>query len=284
MKRKGVFKNILLTLVAIIVIFIIYFVQPYSPIKSEFNKAVLKTTDIMMLNEDVFTEKDIENLPLPVQKYFRNYGYIGTPKMSYMVATHKNVDFSTGINKPTLKIEYKQVNFVKEPVRYAFIDSSMFGIPFQGFDSYTNGVGSMKGVVAKAITLFNQRGKEMDKACLVTVLSECLIVPNIALQDYIKWEEIDNTHAKATISYYGITASGIFSFAENGEMRSFTTNDRMAVDFNGNSAQAPWSAVCDNYKEVNGLRVPTSLKAIWHYSEGEQVYFDGNSVDIKYIK
>ncbi len=50
----------------------------------------------------------------------------------------------------------------------ALIDSSIFGIPFEGYDSYQNGTGGMKGVIAKAITLFDQTGTDMDKACLAT--------------------------------------------------------------------------------------------------------------------
>ena len=69
----------------------------------------------------------------------------------------------------------------------------------------------------------------MDKACLVTILSESLIIPNVALQDYIQWEELDETHAKATITYYGISASGIFTFDRNGAMVSFDTKDRPAI-------------------------------------------------------
>lgn len=45
------------------------------------------------------------------------------------------------------------VQFINEPCRMALIDSSMFGIPFEGYDYYQNGTGGMKGVIAKAITL-----------------------------------------------------------------------------------------------------------------------------------
>lgn len=38
----------------------------------------------------------------------------------------------------------------------ALIDSRMFGIPFEGYDYYQNGIGGMKGMLAKAIPLFNQ--------------------------------------------------------------------------------------------------------------------------------
>ena len=80
----------------------------------------------------------------------------------------------------------------------------------KGLDAYIDGHGSMKGILAKSITLFDQTGPTMDKASLVTFLSECLLVPNAALQDYITWEAVDDLHARATISYYGISASGMF--------------------------------------------------------------------------
>lgn len=58
----------------------------------------------------------------------------------------------------------------------------MYGIPFKGLDLYTAVNGTMKGVLAKLFTLFNQSGETMNKASLVTFLSECLIIPNVAIQ------------------------------------------------------------------------------------------------------
>lgn len=254
--------TVIYSVITVICIIIIYFQLPFSKLKSDFNNDVTNNKNRLKLEEDIFKEEDIKDLPEPVQRYFRYCGFIGIKKMSMMKAVHKNADFSTGVNKPTLNIEYTQVNFVKEPIRLAFIDSSLYGIPFQGYDRYIDGEGSMKGVIAKAITLFNQKGIEMDKSSLVTVLAECLIVPNVALQPYIAWDEIDDIHAKANISYYGITASGIFTFSEAGEMKKFTTEDRTAADFNGNMQQIPWSAVCENYKDDNGIKKPTSFKAM----------------------
>lgn len=65
----------------------------------------------------------------------------------------KDIPFSTGLNKNTLKIDYMQYNLVKIPNRIAFIDSSIYGVPFQGFDSFLQGSGSMRGVIAKTFTL-----------------------------------------------------------------------------------------------------------------------------------
>lgn len=277
-KRMFVFIGVLLLVIGIITVF---FNISYSKTSAEFSELTGSLLAELPYESGVFTEEDIVNLPLPVQKYFRYCGYIGKPKMSFMKATFKDVDFSFGKDKSVIKIDYTQYNFVNEPHRFAYIDSSMYGIPFEGLDSYTAGNGSMKGVLAKLFTLFNQTGENMDKACLATYLSECLIIPNAALQDYVVWEEIDDLHVKATISYYGITAGGIFTFNSNGEMLSFVTDDREVIATDGISEKVKWSAVFGEYAEKDGIKKPTVLKAIWHYDDGDLVYFDGKDVVIE---
>lgn len=271
---------ILLVIAAIIIFFNI----PYSPLKSQFKSDVKNLLSEYEMNEnDYFTEKDIENLPAPVQKYFRHCGFIGTRKMSCMSAVYNNVDFSTGRNGANLMIDYTQYNFVGKPDRLALIESSMFGVPFDGYDYYLHGQGGMKGVIGKCITIFDTRGAEMNKACLVTWLSEALIVPNAALQDFVKWSEIDENHAKAEVNYYGISVSGIFKFSDEGEMIAFTTNDRSVAENDGTFTYVPWTAECDNYKETDGILHPTQFRAVWNYDDGDYVYFNGNDIKITYL-
>jgi len=276
-------KKIMLWVIAAVALIIagtlIWFYIPYSPTKSEFASLTSRQMQKQPTPNGIFTAKDISKLPSPVQKYFNYCGYIGTPKMSGMKIYHNNVDFVLSPDKPPLKIKYIQNNSVNEPERIALIDTSMSGIPFEGIDAYQNGAGSMKGVIAKAFALFNQTGEKMNKAGLVTCLSECLLVPNLALQDFIKWEEIDGTHAKAIINYYGISTSGIFTFDDNGAMTGFTTDDREYADTKGNIQNVKWSAICGDYKEVDGIKHPTTLKAVWHFDTGDLVYFDGRNTE-----
>ena len=165
----------------------------------------------------------------------------------------------------------------------AFVDSSMFGIPFEGYDYYQNGTGGMKGVIAKAVTLFDQTGADMNKACLVTFLAESLFAPTILLQDYITFEEISKFEVRATISYKGQTASGIFTFNEQYELISFTTNDRAITETDGSMEYVPWSAICKDYQLAsNGVKYPTKFQAVWNYPDGDFVYFDGSISEISY--
>lgn len=267
-------------LLILLIVVLAFFHIPYSQLRAEFDKAIKKIIIDTPRNTNVFTKEDIQDLPVPVQKYFYYCGYLGTPKMSYMKATFLNTDFMLDEDKK-VKIDYTQYNFVEKPVRFAYINSAIYGVPFEGLDSYFGGVGSMKGSLAKIITLFDQRGENMDQACLVTFLAESLLIPSVVLQDYITWEELDENHARATISYDGISASGIFTFEDNGAMKSFRTKDRVATGMDGSIREAEWSAVIGDYREENGIKKPQILQAIWHFPEGDWIYFNGNKTEVK---
>lgn len=279
-RKKGKFMTVLLWILTLVLLIILYFSIPYSPLKSSFQREVSRLIQAQDEETNLFTQEDIHDLPVPVKRYFSTCGYLGKPKMEYMKIAYKNAVFLLSKDQPYTKIDYTQYNFVKEPERMALIDTRMYGIPFQGVDSYAAGNGAMKGVIGKTITLFNEIGVEMNTSCLVNVLSECLMIPNVALQDYITWESMDDTHAKGIISYYGITASGTFTFSEAGELLSFTTDDRWAIETNGQKMQVPWSVVLSDYEETDGIRKPTRFKAVWHYEGGDSVYFESDDAVI----
>lgn len=263
----------------------VWFNISYSPVKKQFQNDVDSLVeDNKLLDEnEFFTKEDFADFPLSIQKYIEHCGYIGTPKMSYLKMEYQDVDFVQGRNGAKLKIDYTQYNFIKEPCRMALIDSSMFGIPFESYDYYQNGTGGMKGVIAKAITLFDQTGADMDKACLATFLAESMFAPSILLQNYISFEEINDFEVRATITYGGQTASGIFTFNERYEMISFTTNDRAATGTDRSMEYIPWSALCKDYQlSENGMKYPTKFQAVWNYPDGDFIYFDGIISEVSY--
>ncbi|HJC56916.1 MAG TPA: hypothetical protein H9700_06055 [Candidatus Eisenbergiella intestinipullorum] len=261
----------------------LWFWIPFSPVKRRFRKdisALLEESRGTAGNE-IFTQEDFSHLPAAICRYLEHCGYIGTPKMSFLKMCYHDVAFWQERNGSALRIDYLQYNFVKNPCRMALIDSRLFGIPFEGYDYYQNGRGGMKGVIAKAITLFDQKGPKMDQACLATFLAESLFAPSILLQDYISFEETGDYEVRAVIRYGGQTAGGIFTFNEAYEMISFTTNDRAVTKKDGSMEYIPWSAVCGEYRlSENGIRYPSKFRAVWNGSDGDFVYFDGRISEI----
>ena len=265
-------------IITIIGLLVIWFNIAYSPMKKQFNNDIerLKSENKLETGGEVFAEKDFEQMPEAIRRYIENSGFIGKEKMSYLNMEYRDVDFKTGRNGAKMKMDYSQYNFVKVPCRMAFDDAGMFGVPFQGYDYYENGKGGMKGVIAKLITLFDDTGEEMDKACLVTYLAESLFLPTSLLQGYITFEQISDFEVRGTAEYKGVTVSGIFKFNEQYEMVSFTTTDRK-------DDKTPWTAECGDYEVApNGINMPTTFRAVWNFADGDFVYFDGKISDISY--
>lgn len=263
---------------------LVWFHIPYSPLKSKFTKDVtaLQARSTPTASK-LFDEKDFEHLPDAIRKYLKNSGYIGTPKMKSMSIQFQDVQFKQGKNGPSLIVDYTQYNFAEGADRLALIESSLFGIPFQGDDYYAGGQGGMQGVVGKAITLFHQTGEEMDRAALVTFLSESLFMPSVILQDGMNFEEISPYEVKATFSANQQTVSGVFKFNEAYEMVSFTTNNRAFSGTDGTLNHIPWSIIGDAYEYNDlGIKLPTVVQAVWHFEDEDFIYFDGKITELNY--
>lgn len=138
----------------LLVVIIVYLMIPYSPVKKEYSSIVGELSEANKMPKSIITEDDLKVLPEVIQKYFIKNGYVGIESASIIKFDFKDVEFSMGVNKPNIKIDYTVYDFVKEPTRVALIDSKMFGIPFQGIDICKDGKAKMKGTLAKNITLF----------------------------------------------------------------------------------------------------------------------------------
>lgn len=260
-----------------------WFQIPYSPVKKDFQKHVEQLKQRQSNLEGVFSHEDFSQFPEVIQRYMDHCGYIGAPKMSSMKMDYGEVSFAMDRSSEAMHVGYVQYNFASMPSRLALIDASVCGIPFEGLDYYEGGCGGMKGILAKRIPLFNQQGEEMNRACLVTYLAESLFMPTILLKNDIVFEALDDQTVKATLTYGGETVSGIFSFNDDDEMIAFTTNDRSMTNDDGTMEHFPWTARCGDYREVeSGLMQPTTFQAVWHYSDGDFVYFDGIINNISY--
>lgn len=274
-------------IVFVILAVVVWFNIPFSPLKSKFksvvNEMIVQNNNVYgILGNEVYTEADIQNLPTPIQKFFRYTGLIGKQKIYNVHVMYGSTDFKISQDKPMLKIEYEHYNFLNNLDRVASINTSMVGIPFEGLDNYTGGKGSMKGILGKSITLFNSTGFEMDVSSLVTCLSEMIFLPTVALQNYVVWESIDENTAKGTVECNGNKASAIFKFKDSGEMISAETDDRYMDEGNGKSSKHKWIVEVSDYVQEKGIKYPLKAKASWILDTGNYTYFDGKNIKIEY--
>ncbi len=124
------------------------------------------------------------------------------------------------------------------------------------------------------ITLSDAKGREMDQASLVTYLAETPLLPGAFLLNQMEWQETGANSVQASITDAGITVCGKFFFDDWGRVYEFRTNDRFYSKDGKDYLNWGWSALYDRYREMNGVNVPTVVRAVWHMPGGrDYTYF-----------
>ena len=257
----------------------IYFTIPYSNLKSTFNKQVEKGRMKNINEEEILNEEMIQDLPLQVKQFYRYIGYIGRRQSTQMRMYCRGADFIMDIKTNQLiKINYIEEVFA-QPTRFAFIDARLYGIPFQGLDQYTEGKGSMKGVIAKMIQLFNVTGKKMDEAALATWLCEAIFLPKAMLNEKIQWQQMDDNRLKAIIEDGDLTVSATYEFDKEGRLMNATTDHRGITERDGSLTPTRWRITFGQYEKFKDYYLPRSIKAMWQQDDGDFVYFNSHEAD-----
>jgi len=157
------------------------------------------------------------------------------------------------------------------------------GIDLAGRDKYENGKGHM---LIKLLSLFpvaDAKGKEIDQGTMLRYLGEVVWFPSAALSDYIRWEQLDSLKARATMTYGGVTGSGVYEFAGSGDLVSFQAN--RYYDRKGGATLEDWHIHTepDGYKEFEGVRIPAKLAVTWKLREGDFTWLNVEITDLHYI-
>jgi len=236
-----------------------------------------------MRRDEVFTEADIAHLPMPIQRYFDYCGYIGKPKMVNAEVVWSDSAIKMGIDKPWMPLKTYQFNSVPRPFRIAYMQAKVMGfIPFEGRDLYTSEAGAMLGKIAKIITLFDNHDSQLAQSGLATTFAESFIIPSYILQPYISWSAMDDNVVQGCIEYNGLQVIATFTFDEMGRMIRYDTQDRFMSLPKGEYAKIPFSAICGDYIERNGVKFASKMRAVWHLESGDFEYYNGMIADIRH--
>ncbi|MEW6624923.1 MAG: DUF6544 family protein [Bacillota bacterium] len=250
----------------------------------QFNQSVKKEVKEFFSNvedkNEIIKQADLAGLPLCVQKWLEYSQVVGTERIT-TVSSKQTAVMRLKEGQRWMPVAAKQYFTIDEPgfIWKARIKAAPLAY-IVGRDKYYEGKGHMLIKVLSLIRVADSKGKEIDQGSLIRYLAEIVWFPTAALSSYITWEEIDANSARATMSYKGVTGSGIFTFNEKGEVVNFTA-ERYG-EFDGEFVLATWSIPMMDYKEFNGIRVPTKGEVTWKLATGDFNWYNFEVVDIEY--
>jgi len=227
-----------------------------------------------------FCPDQIQKLPIPLQNYLYICGYLERPQMCNVCICFYNAECRLSPRQKPMRIFYQQHSFIRQPQHFSYMDTRFFGIPFQVKNTYTDGIGSKKGMLAKKIPLFGIAGPETDQSLLLSLLSTAIFMPSLFLTGHISWTPIDDYSLKGKISINGREAEGIFLFNDLGEIIRFESTSQ--YDNGKETISIPWVVEPGDYREKNGIRCPHALKVLRRLENEDFVYFSCRDIDIAY--
>jgi hypothetical protein len=145
-------------------------------------------------------------------------------------------------------------------------------------DSYMAGEGVMHGALAGVLTMVDQRGTpEMAAGALLRYLAEAPWFPTALLPSAgVRWDAVDDSTARATLSDSGTTVSMDVHFAASGEIERITAARHR--DVKGTPVLTPWVGHYRDYSRVEGMMVPGESEVGWELPDGWFPYWRGRAV------
>ncbi len=151
---------------------------------------------------------------------------------------------------------------------------------FTARDMYIADKGRLMVSVFSLINIVDGKGGQYNQGELLRWLAEGIWFPtNLLPGEQLQWFPIDAQTAKFTFSYNDLSLFYIVTFNDNGEIKQLETKRYMNKE-----KLETWIGKLTNYKEINGIIVPTTIEAIWRLEKGDFSYAKFNVKKIEYNK
>ncbi|MCC7195444.1 MAG: hypothetical protein IT356_07815 [Gemmatimonadaceae bacterium] len=231
-----------------------------------------------------FDYGEVKNLPGPVQRYFRTAIPDGQPIVAAVSMGHIgsfNMSESAEQWKPfssTQRVVTRHPGFVWDG-RIVILP----GVIVRVHDAYVHGDGIMHATLLGLVSVADLHGTaQMAQGELMRFLAEAAWYPTALLPSQgVRWEAVDDTSAKATVSDGGTTITLKFIFNEAGLIGSVRADARGRA-VSGAIVPTPWEGRWWDYELRDGMLIPTAGEVAWLLPDGPKPYWRGKLTTLTY--
>jgi hypothetical protein len=264
-------KVVLTVIVSVILIFILFLFLGSLFTKKNIDDQLNKLYSSNYSGEK-FTLDDTTDVPLIVSKYL-DYTFDDKTKIPKYAVVNQNALFRTSEKSQFSKLTAVQHYNLRSP-GFVWIADLMASsiIPVKAIDTYLNGKGNVLIKLLSSITISDETGPEMDQSSLMRYFVEAPFVPYILLpSNVVKWSLINQSTAKVEIVLNNQKYEMEISFNQKGEIIKVFTKDRYRTT-NAGYVKSGFTARFNDYKEFNGVKIPTYAEIEWNEKDKDFMY------------
>lgn len=232
---------------------------------------------------DLLSEADLEELPDLVQRYVRQSGAVGQPRVRNFRLRFRG-SIRSGPMAPWMAFTGEQVNGFHPASRIFLMDASLRGVPFQAFHRYVGSDASMHVKIASLKSMVDAAGSLMTEGETVTLLNDlCLFAPGAIPDAPIRWESVDARQVRATFTNAGRTVRALLVFNDTAELVNFVSDDRGVLSADGKRiTKMRWSTPSAAYREFGGRHLTAGGEGVWDAPDGSYPYIRFEVVAVEY--
>jgi hypothetical protein len=226
--------------------------------------------------------RELEGLPAPVERYFRAALEEGQPMVAGARVWHTgtfNMGETTDQWKPFTS---DQVVVTQRPgFDWNGRVAMMPLLPVRVHDAYVAGEGILRASVIGLFPVADMRGTgDVAEGELMRFFAEAAWYPTALLPSQgVRWEAVNDTSARATLTEGDISITMLFTFGEEGLIDTVRAEARGRT-VGGEILPTPWQGRFWNYEERGGMRVPLDGEVAWLLPKGEKPYWRGHTTGI----
>jgi hypothetical protein len=215
-------------------------------------------------------EAALAALPAPIQRWLRRAGVVGRER-PVTVRLRQSGQFrmwEDGAWMPFTAEEY----YTTDPPGFVWAARMRVAplLSFTAIDRYRAGHGRMDGRLLSIVPVAGGTGPELDQGALLRYLNETMWFPAAVISPFITWEAIDDSRARATMTYADVSASAVFVIDAAGDLTTMTADRYASVD--GGYALQPWSTPITGYGTFDGVRLASDGVGVWSRASGDFAY------------
>jgi hypothetical protein len=227
---------------------------------------------------------ELDGLPTPVERYFRNVLRDGQ-SMVVSVSMRHSGTFNMSETKDQWKPFSSDQRVVTQRPGFDWDAriAMMPGLWVRVHDAYVAGEGVLHAALFGLFSLANQRGAgDMAEGELMRFFAEAALYPTALLPSQgVRWDAVDDRSALGTLTEGAINLTMLITFNEQGLIDTVRAEARGRL-VGGKAVPMPWQCRLWNYGERNEMQVPLDGEVTWMLPEGAKPYFRGHITDIVY--
>jgi hypothetical protein len=234
-----------------------------------------------IIQPKIYDRKELEGLPAQVQRFFRTVIKDGQAIVASIELSQQGMFNLSETEAKWSPFTATQLVITQRPGFDWDARIQMApGVNVFVHDTYLLGEGNLHASLLGLFTLAKMHDTpELNQGELLRFFAEAAWYPTAFLPSQgVRWEAIDDTSARGTLTDGATTVSLVFQFNPEGAIATIRAEAR----YRDKLTAMPWSGRFWEYSVCDGMLIPLRGEVGWEHPEGTRLYYKGLITDINF--